>query len=97
MMIAMHTNTAKTYPAIKSNLYPRINVDTLTSAAINHSKNFTGLPLSGSPNARINSTSHHVNNTPAHKGNLGIIMQRAIADPSSSARSVLMMAISASA
>ena len=61
------------------------------------SKDRTGLPWRGSAKARIKRTSKEVRRTPAQRGSLGNKRLRAIADPSSSARSVLIMATSESA
>ena len=63
-------------------------------AAMAISNALTGFPPRGSLRAKRTSTSEAVMRTPAHKGSFGKRRQRAIADPSSSARSVAMMAIS---
>lgn len=57
----------------------------------------TGLPAMGSRSASSTKTSDAVRRTPPQSGSFGKSMQSAMADPSSSARSVLMMAISESA
>jgi hypothetical protein len=69
----------------------------LTSAAMIHSNIFIGLEHSGLPRASINKTSAPVIRTPAQSGRAGNRRQSAIAEPRSSARSVLMMATSESA
>jgi hypothetical protein len=66
-----------------------------TNIPIMNSKDRTGRPRRGSENARIRRTSNAVRRTPAQRGSFGKIRLRAIADPRSSAKSVLMMAISA--
>jgi hypothetical protein len=69
----------------------------LTRAAIIHSKTFAGLEQSGLASPRINKTSAPVIRTPPQSGRAGNRRESAIADPRSSARSVLTMATSESA
>ena len=59
-----------------------------------NSKDRTGRLWSGSAKARIKRTSKEVRRTPAQRGSFGKSRLRAIADPRSSAKSVLMMPIS---
>ena len=59
-----------------------------------NSKDPMGWLWSRSAKARIKRTSKEVRRTPAQRGSFGKSRLRAIADPMSSARSVLMMAIS---
>lgn len=59
-----------------------------------NSKDRTGRLRSGSAKARIKRTSKEVRRTPAQRGSFGKSRLRAIADPMSSAKSVLMIAIS---
>ena len=61
-----------------------------------YSNNLTGLDLSGLSNARTNMTSEAVSKTPAQSGSDGNRSTRAMAEPSISAKSVLMMATSES-
>jgi hypothetical protein len=68
--------------------------DVHTRIPINNSKDRTGRPWSGSAKARTKRTSHDVRRTPPQIGSLGKSRLRAIAEPRSSAKSVLMMAIS---
>lgn len=65
-----------------------------TIAEMSHSNSLTGRRRRGSPTNKIMKTSQAVIRTPAHRGSFGNSMTRAIAEPRSSARSVLMMAIS---
>ena len=66
-----------------------------TKTPMRNSKDRTGRPWRGSENARIKRTSKAVRRTPAQRGSFGKSRLRAMADPRSSAKSVLMMAISA--
>lgn len=65
-----------------------------TIAPIRYSNILTGLDLSGLLKARMRITSDAVKRTPAQSGSEGKSRMRAMAEPSISARSVLMMAIS---
>lgn len=65
-----------------------------TSAAMTPSNSFTGLLFSGFSMARSNMTSVAVSKTVDHNGSAGNRRTSAIADPSISAKSVQMMAIS---
>jgi hypothetical protein len=65
-----------------------------TKIPMTNSKDRTGRPWIGSAKARIKRTSKAVKRTPAQRGSLGKSKLSAIADPRSSAKSVLMMAIS---
>ena len=69
----------------------------LTIPAIKSSNSRTGRPPSGSLSARNTRTSEAVMSTPAHRGSFGNNRHSAMPDPSSSARSVATMAISARA
>ena len=66
-----------------------------TMAAMSHSNNLTGRRRRGSPTNSMMKTSEAVMRTPAHNGSFGNSMTRPMAEPRSSARSVLIMAISA--
>ena len=68
-----------------------------TRAVIKSSKSLTGFPRVGLQKPRMRNTSTVVTSTPAHNGRVGNSITSAVADPSSSARSVLTMAISATA
>jgi len=64
---------------------------------ITNSKNRTGRPVrEGSPMIRKTKTSTPVRSTADHRGSFGKRRERPIAEPSNSARSVLMMATSQS-
>lgn len=96
MIMAMHTSTVKTwYPQYSVRLFSKMFLRvTHTNTAMSNSKRRTGRPPNGLPRARSNNTSEAVRRTPAHRGRRGNNRQSAMADPSNSARSVLMIAIS---
>lgn len=96
MISAMQMSTLRTLRSIQMFRQGRITA-LHTKAAIMPSNNLTGLLFNGLSRARINMTSVAVNKTVDHRGSVGNRRTSAIADPSISAKSVHMMAISARA
>jgi hypothetical protein len=95
MIIIIQINTAKTCYIIISRPSKEQMKRKRARPAISISKILTGLFLKGSPTNNMTSTSDAVINTAAQSGTFGNSMTIAIADPSISARSVQIIAISA--
>ena len=93
-----HTNTAATYELFNEVVAKRKGLGH-TSAMTVYSNTLTGRPWprEGSPSIKNIKTSEAVINTATQSGRAGNNRHRPIAEPRSSARSVLTMAISESA